>query len=307
MGRRTVKCREVSALNNGDTPPSDGVDSATAVHWTMTKLLAPTLVLPQLAGKHFAVIGCKSDEAARIAAALEAAKAFPSFMLLPPSGPSPAIFATYDACILRVMPASVCGYVSLSRLIDQCRKPVVLIGSRNELVDQLAAFGNLTHGFRQDFLIDPWDANDLLLRSFRVICGAAAATGGADLGKDGDRVIIADDDASIRMMVSTILRNSEIRCEVARDGVEALDLARAVVPRVAILDISMPRMDGFEVLVKLKADPAIRDARVMMLSARQHETDVVRGFALGADDYVTKPFSPMELVARVRRALRPAL
>jgi len=297
----------MSALNNEDIPPSNGVDSGAAVHRTMTELFAPPLVVPQLAGKRFAVVGCSGDEAARIAATLGAAKAFPSFLVLPPSGPSPALFATYDACILRVMPASVCGYVSLSRLIDQCRKPLVLIGSRNELVDQLAAFGDLTHGFRQDFLIDPWDVNDLLLRSFRVISGAALATSGADVGKDRDRVIVADDDAAIRTMVSTILRNSEIRCEVARDGVEALDLARALVPRLAILDISMPRMDGFEVLVKLKADPAIRHARVIMLSARQHETDVVRGFALGADDYVTKPFSPMELVARVRRALRPAL
>ena len=83
-------------------------------------------------------------------------------------------------------------------------------------------------------------------------------------------------------------------------------MARTFSPHVAILDINMPRMDGFEVLSAIKGDAFTRDVRVVMLSARQRETDVVRGFALGADDYVTKPFSPMELVARVKRALRAA-
>ena len=121
------------------------------------------------------------------------------------------------------------------------------------------------------------------------------------------RILIADDDATTRMMFSTILRNSEIHCEIACDGYDALELPRTFSPRVAILDIHMPRMDGFEVLSAIKGDPATCRVRVVMLSARQHETDVVRGFALGADDYVTKPFSPRELVARVRRALRPEL
>jgi CheY-like chemotaxis protein len=293
-------------LNNSAVPPSGGIYSPDSDESAMTKLSAPALVVPQLAGKRFAVVGCNTGEVARIAAALETAKAFSGPVQLKSSVLSPAIFEPYDAIILRIIPTSGCAYVSQSELMEKCRKPIVLIGSRNELIGQLATLRDLTD-CKQDFLVDPWDANDLLLRSFLVIRGAATATGGAKAGNDGKRVIIADDDAAIRTMVSTILRNSEIRCEVARDGVEALALAHKLAPHVAILDISMPRMDGFEVLVKLKADPAIRDARVMMLSARQHETDVVRGFALGAEDYVTKPFSPMELVARVRRALRTAL
>ena len=155
-----------------------------------------------------------------------------------------------------------------------------------------------------DFLIDPWNAHDLLLRSFRQIVRIAANANGAEAGKATCRVLVADDDATIRMMVTGILGGSEIHCEVACDGYEALELARTFSPHVAILDINMPRMDGFEVLSAIKGDAFTRDVRVVMLSARQRETDVVRGFALGADDYVTKPFSPMELVARVRRALR---
>jgi CheY-like chemotaxis protein len=270
-----------------------------------TKRSAPLLVVPQLAGKRFAVVGCDPGEVARIGATLGTAKASAGPVQLKPNEPSPAIFATYDAIILRAIPAPGCVYVAPSELMEKCRKPMVLIGSRHELIGQLATLRDLPD-CKQDFLVDPWDAADLLLRSFLVIRGGATAPGGSKADGDSNRVIFADDDAAIRTMVSTILRNSEIRCEVARDGVEALDLARRLVPRVAILDISMPRMDGFEVLVKLRTDPAIRNARVMMLSSRQHETDVVRGFALGADDYVTKPFSPMELVARVRRALRPA-
>lgn len=266
-------------------------------------LVVSALVGEALAGKRFAVVGCDTDEAARIVAVIEAANAFARVVRLPPNEPSPTVFAPYDACILRAVPAPGGGYVSAVELMAQSGKHTLLIGSRGEMIGQLGAARALAH----DFLIEPWDANDLLLRSFRLISQAAETMSGAQAGNDNNCVLIADDDATIRMMVSTILRNSELRCEVAGDGLEAIELARTLSPRVAILDINMPRMDGFEVLASLKGDPATRGVRVVMLSARQHETDVVRGFALGAADYMAKPFSPMELVARVKRALRPAL
>ena len=72
-------------------------------------------------------------------------------------------------------------------------------------------------------------------------------------------------------------------------------------PQVAVLDVNMPGMDGFEVLAAIRAEGI--PSRVVLLTARQQETDVIRGFTLGADDYVVKPFSPMELVARLKRLL----
>ncbi|HEY1850358.1 MAG TPA: response regulator [Candidatus Binataceae bacterium] len=286
-----------------DAPTADGIDASPSMELSATTLIVPELVSAKLAGKRFAVIGCETAEAVRVVAAFTAANASAWVVTIPPDGPSPNFFTSYDGCILRGIPTDGWGYVSAAELAAQCGKPALVIGSRDELAGLVGGAAAMVH----DFLIDPWNAHDLLLRSFRQIVRIAANANGAEAGKATCRVLVADDDATIRMMVTGILGGSEIHCEVACDGYEALELARTFSPHVAILDINMPRMDGFEVLSAIKGDAFTRDVRVVMLSARQRETDVVRGFALGADDYVTKPFSSMELVARVRRALRPAL
>jgi len=87
------------------------------------------------------------------------------------------------------------------------------------------------------------------------------------------------------------------------DGPTACRVAPQLRPSLAILDVKMPGMDGFEVLERLRAEPALRQMPVMMLTSMGSEQDVVRGLQLGADDYVVKPFSPVELVARVHRHL----
>jgi len=92
-----------------------------------------------------------------------------------------------------------------------------------------------------------------------------------------------------------------MECHTAADGLEAIAAARRLKPQVAVLDVNMPGMDGFEVLAAIRAEGI--PSRVVLLTARQQETDVIRGFTLGADDYVVKPFSPMELVARLKRLL----
>lgn len=274
-----------------------------AVETSSGGLVVPATVAGALAGKRFALAGFDAADASRIASVIEAANAFARVVRLPETGAPPAILAPYDVCILRAAPEPGCGFVSALELMARSGKPSLLIGTRAEVMDQAAAVRPLAH----DFLIQPWDAGDLLLRSYRLISRIVETAGAVEPREDGISVLVADDDPTVRMMVSTILRNYELRCEVARDGAEAVEMVRMLLPRVAIVDVNMPRMDGFEVLASLKGDPATRGVRVLMLSARQHETDVVRGFALGADDYVTKPFSPMELVARVKRALRSAL
>jgi CheY-like chemotaxis protein len=281
-----------------DAPARNGKLDASPVSEALP-LAVPALLGEALVGKRFAVVGFDPDEAARIVAVIEAVNGFARIVRLPSITASTTIFASYEACVIRAVPAIECGYSS-AELIAQCGKPTLVIGTREEILSQFSAARVIPY----DFLFDPWDVNDLMLRSFRLISARAEARQGAPISNDNDCILIADDDTTIRMMVSTILRNSEMRCEIACDGYEAIEMARTLSPRVAILDINMPRMDGFEVLSAVKGDPSTRAVRVVMLSARQHETDVVRGFALGADDYVTKPFSPMELVARVRRALR---
>jgi DNA-binding response OmpR family regulator len=90
---------------------------------------------------------------------------------------------------------------------------------------------------------------------------------------------------------------------VARDGTQALEAIRRERPRLVLLDATMPGMSGFDVCTAVRADPAIRETRILMLTAKGRETDVARGLGVGVDAYVTKPFSTRELVAKVRDML----
>ena len=93
-------------------------------------------------------------------------------------------------------------------------------------------------------------------------------------------------------------------CQIAADGKSALDLAQAIHPSVIVLDVNMPQLDGFQVLSALRNEPLTATVAIVMLTSLQHETDIVRAFALGADDYVVKPFNPMELLARIQRLVK---
>jgi DNA-binding response OmpR family regulator len=119
-------------------------------------------------------------------------------------------------------------------------------------------------------------------------------------------VVVADDDLAVAALVTAVLKKHGVACAIARHGREALHMIRELKPGVLVLDINMPEMDGFEVLAALKRDRTVSSTAVVMLTARQREADVLRGFGLGVDDYIVKPFGPMELVARVKRLLRPA-
>ncbi|GAB1689186.1 hypothetical protein KRM28CT15_09890 [Krasilnikovia sp. M28-CT-15] len=119
-------------------------------------------------------------------------------------------------------------------------------------------------------------------------------------------VLVADDDADIRDLVTFKLEQLGVEAIIAEDGSQALAAVRERHPTLAILDISMPGLSGIDVCRMIRADPEIADTMVLMLTARAQEQDVEHGFAAGADDYVTKPFSPRELVSRVQTMLSRA-
>jgi DNA-binding response OmpR family regulator len=119
-------------------------------------------------------------------------------------------------------------------------------------------------------------------------------------------VLIADDDADIRDLVAFKLEQAHLDVVAVADGVAALETARQYRPRLAVLDVSMPGMSGLDVCRLLRADPDTRDMLIILLTARVQEQDVEGGFSAGADDYVTKPFSPRELVSRVQALLSRA-
>ena len=116
-------------------------------------------------------------------------------------------------------------------------------------------------------------------------------------------ILIADDEDDILRLVRFGLERDGYRVLVAADGAGALEVAQAQAPALCVLDVMMPKLSGLEVLQRLRDDPRTEAVRVILLTARGRDADVDRGFELGADDYVTKPFSPQELRRRVRAVL----
>jgi two-component system alkaline phosphatase synthesis response regulator PhoP len=116
-----------------------------------------------------------------------------------------------------------------------------------------------------------------------------------------ETILVVDDEAEIVRLVRAYLEQAGYRVVTASDGQEALFVARHEKPDLVVLDLLMPRMDGLEFTRRVRRE---REVPIIMLTARAEETDRIVGLELGADDYVTKPFSPRELVARVRAVLR---
>jgi two-component system, OmpR family, response regulator len=119
---------------------------------------------------------------------------------------------------------------------------------------------------------------------------------------DSPRVLVVDDEPSIVDVISMALRHHGFAVETAGSGKEALDLVRRRHPNVMVLDVMLPDMEGFEVARRLSAEHA--EVPILFLSARDATEDKVRGLTTGGDDYVTKPFSLEELIARLRNILR---
>jgi CheY-like chemotaxis protein len=119
----------------------------------------------------------------------------------------------------------------------------------------------------------------------------------ASKARSGNRtVLIADDDAALRLLVSTTLAGDEYDILEATNGMEALLIARAQHPLLVLLDVNMPDLDGLEVCRRVKADPELKDVKVIMLTGANHPADQQAGLAAGADSYLTKPFRPLELL-----------
>lgn len=117
-------------------------------------------------------------------------------------------------------------------------------------------------------------------------------------------IVVVDDESEIVNIVRDYLEQAGFRVLTASDGLTALRLARSERPALVVLDLMLPGMDGLDIVRALRSDPATSSMPVIMLTARVEETDRLIGLELGADDYITKPFSPREVVARVRAVLR---
>ncbi len=123
------------------------------------------------------------------------------------------------------------------------------------------------------------------------------------MGKRTQKILLVDDDPNILMSLEFLMRKSGFDVLVARNGTEALELLNEQVPDLTLLDIMMPDVDGYEICKHIKGSKKLRHGKVVFLSAKSKETDIRKGYDLGADLYVTKPFSTKELVKKVDELL----
>ncbi len=141
------------------------------------------------------------------------------------------------------------------------------------------------------------------MNSLGTASGVATA---ASVARTVPVVLVADDDEDILTLVALRFRRSGLEVIVARDGEEALELIETRAPDVAVLDIAMPKLTGLEVVRRLRSSEATKDLPVVLLTARAAEKDIELGLEAGADEYITKPFSPQDLYACVQSVLSAA-
>ncbi len=121
------------------------------------------------------------------------------------------------------------------------------------------------------------------------------------------QILIVEDETEIADLIALYLEKEGFTCRTCRDGLSALQSYQEQQPDLIILDLMIPQLDGLEVCARIRQQPGIKDPYIMMLTAKGEEIDRIIGLSTGADDYMVKPFSPKELVARVRALLRRSL
>jgi two-component system cell cycle response regulator DivK len=255
-------------------------------------------IVHALSGKRVALVGLPGSDAQRMCVALERTQAVPVFFEATEPPASKAVLECHLA-VVYVRPE-----MGVSRWLDPGSAsllPMVFVGARDHLLSLEQAVQSLA----SEFLMDSWQPEEALVRLSLALSqqrpGGARLTPTGTAPAERTRVVVVDDDPTVLALVRTALANFGMECFTAADGPSALDTIRRYRPHAAVLDVNMPGMDGYEVLSAVRAEGI--PVRVLLLTARQQESDVIRGFTLGADDYVVKPFSPMELVARMKRLL----
>jgi CheY-like chemotaxis protein len=274
-----------------------------------TKALSPFLMardslVETLKGKRFALLGFDPDETQALRSAIDFASARMHSIAEDPRHPSLTTMAPFDACVVNLSSAVSKAAGGAVDLLVISRKPTVIIGERDEVLGHAFSLASAAH----EFIIRPWTREDFYLRAFMVLRNAPSVVveqpGRSTAPRTEPTIIIADDDRTTIMMVQSILRTWKINCLVAHNGKDAMEQTKKIKPDALLLDVSMPDMDGFQVLTALRADPATRATPIVMLTAAQSESEIVRGFDLGADDYITKPFRAHEMLARLKRLVR---
>ncbi len=250
----------------------------------------PTEIIKTLSGKRIALTGFSAAEVGPFVRILEGAECFTRVVEAPAAGISAKMAERFDLIILNMGgPAEpTCRRNTPLRL----NKPILLVGSHASISESVVSIETING----DFLATPWHSEELLVRCCKLLSSHWRNSTSLERPK---QVVIADDDPVISTLLSATLGRMGVECRLAPTGTEALALVRTVRPEVLILDVNMPYMDGFDVLKILRNDELIKATPVVLLTARQEESDMLKGFLWGANDYIIKPFNLSEITTRI--------
>jgi DNA-binding response OmpR family regulator len=260
--------------------------------------LLPKGVVALLAGKRFGLVGFEKLEAGRISRAVANAEA----IALSADGEvrNPEFLRSLDMIVVNVGQESDVRSWTDSDILSGNSTAVLFVGPGKQLLHNPLGLWQQAH----DFVMAPWDPEEIILRAYSLLSRTTRIPTGR-LTRTGAKscVVVADDDPSMTKLISTTLERFGVECHIASDGSEALTLTRRLKPDAVVLDVRMPVLDGFDVLSSIRRNTRTSAVPVLMVTACRQDEDVMRGFGFGADDYVIKPFNPVELAARVTRLL----
>jgi DNA-binding response OmpR family regulator len=263
-------------------------------------VLLPEPMIRQLAGNKLGLIGFEAEETRRLAEVFGNPCATVQALEDDDAQPDSEALRSVDLVIFNIRHDAPPPVWMKRKDLARVEQPILFVGSRDLLLEHGISLKSGEH----DFLVWPWDPEEAIMRACLALSRAGARRPRKRSSTHRAGVVMADDDPTTLALVKATLESYQIECRIAADGGQVLEMIAAYPPSAVILDVNVANMDGFEVLAALKREEATSDIPVVFLTSRQQETDIVRAFGLGADDYIVKPFSPMELAARVKRLIR---
>ncbi|HEV8040750.1 MAG TPA: response regulator [Bryobacteraceae bacterium] len=257
----------------------------------------PEDLVENLASKQVGLIGFCDSEAARVRAAFDQVHATARDLGALSQGLGMDAMRAHDLIILNTCTEEGIRCWESVAAQPLLEKPVLLISSRTALLDSKLALLDRA----VDFVMAPWDSEELLCRARRMIGQRPKPLPPAVERNSKPLVVIADDDPIIHSLLAPMLIKLGVDTFSVRDGQEALDAVRKLSPDVLVLDIGMPRMSGLSVLREIRKVQGNHTLQILMFSVRQQQNDIGMAFAYGANDYAVKPFDPEDVSMRIIR------
>lgn len=271
------------------------------------RISLPDSIMKELENKRVAMVGFPRDEAERLCSIFAYMGAV-THLFDSSVPPQSELVRTADAVMVNARPETIDEKWFDPQTPPPLGLPLLLVGGREVIL----ALDPEVQARACEFLIDGWQPEEAVMRlSFALTRAVRPAPMQAKAGSargwnpartlERARVVLADDDPAVAAVLCSTLRQYNVDCRVASSGDEALRLVHLWQPTAAVLDVNMPGMSGFEVLSAIRVQEL--PVKVILLTALRQESDVVHGFDLGADDYVPKPFSAVEVVMRLKRVI----